>query len=146
MKQPDAIIADAERAIKLHEREDKGRFGEDGLDINTAVKIIEILRRELVKATKSKVPGKVADALLRNLTQHYAGKDSARFFHQKEQGTYTLYCEYYADMDRAPSYYKTVEIIDNLKKGEAEFLKKACEEAHLAELEERRQKWHGLNV
>jgi len=50
MDQPQAILLDAERAIKLHARPDKGRFGEDGLDINTAVKIIEILRDELVKA------------------------------------------------------------------------------------------------
>src|SRR6476619_1750410 len=50
MEQPEAILKDAERAIKLHAREDKGRFGEDGLDLNTAVKIIEILRDELVKA------------------------------------------------------------------------------------------------
>jgi len=50
MEQPEAILKDAEMAIKLHAREDKGRFGEDGLDIDTAVKIIEILRDELVKA------------------------------------------------------------------------------------------------
>ena len=50
MEQPQAILLDAERAIKLHARPDKGRFGEDGLDIDTAVKIIEILRDELVKA------------------------------------------------------------------------------------------------
>jgi len=50
MEQPEAIIKDSARAIKLHAREDKGRFGEDGLDIDTAVKIIEILRAELLKA------------------------------------------------------------------------------------------------
>jgi len=50
MDQPEAILLDAERAIKLHARPDKGRFGEDGLDIDTAVKIIAILRDELVKA------------------------------------------------------------------------------------------------
>jgi len=53
MTQPQAILKDADRAIRLHAREDKGRFGEDGLDIDTAVKIIEILRDELVKAIES---------------------------------------------------------------------------------------------
>ena len=43
-------MRDSARAIRLHARKDKGRFGEDGLDINTAVKIIEIMRTELVKA------------------------------------------------------------------------------------------------
>ena len=50
MEQPEAILRDSARAIRLHARKDKGRFGEDGLDINTAVKIIEIMRTELVKA------------------------------------------------------------------------------------------------
>lgn len=52
MKQPDAILADSKKAIEMHNKEDKGRFGEDGLDLETAVAIIKILRRELVKALK----------------------------------------------------------------------------------------------
>ena len=51
MSQPEDILKDSAKAIRMHEREDKGRFGEDGLDLETAVAIIRILREELVKAT-----------------------------------------------------------------------------------------------
>jgi hypothetical protein len=51
--QPGAILADSEKAMRMHAKRDKGRFGEDGLDLDIAVQIIGLLREELVKALAS---------------------------------------------------------------------------------------------